>query len=122
MSSENWTAKNLKEGDKVYVQFATYNYTYDYIGTVVKITSAGNIKVTPVNSDQSNFFNSDGYERGGDVYNRKVLREYTEERALKLRTQKRILFLNNYDFKALPVDKLQEVWNIVKSFKNQNKT
>jgi hypothetical protein len=118
MSSENWAAKNLKEGDKVYVQSA-YN---DYIGTVVKITSAGNIKVTPVNSDQSNFFNSDGYERGGDVYNRKVLREYTEERALKLRTQKRTLFLNNYDFKALPVDKLQEVWNIVKSFKNQNKT
>ena len=69
---ENWI-KNLKNGDKVFIE----NRYGRYLRTVEKITNAGNIKVNGI------WFNSNGRERGGDVWNCSHLEEATEEEIIR---------------------------------------
>lgn len=65
---ENWI-KNLKNGDNVFI----VNRYGRYLRTVEKITNAGNVKVNGI------WFNSNGRERGCDVWNFSYLAEATEE-------------------------------------------
>ena len=71
---ENWI-KNLKNGDKVFID----NRYGRYLRTVEKITNAGNIKANGI------WFNSNGREIGGDVWNFSHLEEATEEKIIKYR-------------------------------------
>ena len=71
---ENWI-KNLKNGDKVFI----VNRYCRYLRTVEKITNAGNVKVNGI------WFNSNGRERGGDVWSCSHLSEATEEEIIRYR-------------------------------------
>ena len=67
--TDNWISE-LKVGDLVFV-----NSRYLYcLRKVEAITPAGNIKVNGV------IYNSNGYERGGDVYSKCYLSEATPEK------------------------------------------
>lgn len=72
--------QNLKVGDKVFVVCRTGTY----LRTVDKITPKGNIKVNGI------MFNSNGTERGGDLWNRCSLSEATPEE-LKIFNEKLII-------------------------------
>lgn len=61
--------KDLKVGDKVIVS-SLYRKS---VGTVEKITPAGNIKVNGI------LFNSNGWERGGGAWDRSYLSKATPE-------------------------------------------
>ena len=71
---ENWI-KNLKNGDKVFI----VNRYGRYLRKVEKITNAGNVKVNGI------WFNSNGRERGGDVWSASYLAEATEEEIIRYR-------------------------------------
>ena len=71
---ENWI-KNLKNGDKVFIE----NRYGRYLRTVEKITNAGNIKANGI------WFNSNGRERGGDVWNCSHLEEATGKEIIRYR-------------------------------------
>lgn len=79
MITKEWI-KNLKVGDKVFVCWRMGRS----LRTVEKITPKGNIKVNGI------LFNTDGSERGGDVWSKSFLAEATPD-AIKSFNEKLII-------------------------------
>ena len=100
---------NIKVGDKVIVHTRWHG---DLIETVKKVAK------TTFSTDSATFYKNTGWQRGGDTWTPKRAELATEERAAEVMKAQRKVRLANYlrgfDFYSLPIEKLEEIYNLTK--------
>ena len=101
------TDYNFKVGDKVLMGGKHGAMTVDEIE---KITPTGRIKL----KNSSTHYKQNGWQMGGDTWNRSMIQPLTQEHITELRRRTIVYRLNDFDWKELSLEKLQQVLQIVK--------
>lgn len=101
---------DIKVGEKLIMSRLWYDPQVVTVEKVTKATFTANGVV---------FNKSDGYQRGGDSYTKWHVYTATEEQLSKAErdatTKRYANYLKNFDYSKLPLEKLQEIYNLTKN-------
>ena len=100
------TDYNFKVGDKVLMGGKHGTMT---VYEIEKITSTGRIKL----KNSSTYYNQNGWQLGGDAWDRSMIQPLTQEHITELRRRKIVSQLNDFDWNKLSLEKLQQVFDIL---------